>query len=146
MSQLHRSVAVEAANRKLIRPSLTELKEKVVEAKRGPVQPPARIKPPTGPPQQNKVAQGPPQQQQKPPQHTAQQPNKGGPPEQTNAENFYYAKQIQNKTPMIFVLRDGDKVHGRIEWYDKHCLRIARDSEPHLLIYKANIRFMYKDE
>ncbi len=27
------------------------------------------------------------------------------PPDQTNAENFYYVKQMQTKTPMVFVLQ-----------------------------------------
>ena len=30
------------------------------------------------------------------------------PPETTNAENFYYQKQMQSKTPMVIVLRDGE--------------------------------------
>src|SRR6202007_1469898 len=31
------------------------------------------------------------------------------PPEQTNAENFYYQKQMQSRTPMVIVLRDGEE-------------------------------------
>ena len=34
---------------------------------------------------------------------------KAAPPEQTNAENFYYQKQMQSRTPMVIVLRDGEK-------------------------------------
>ncbi len=47
----------------------------------------------------------------------------GAPTEQTNAENFYYQKQMQTKTPMVVVLRDGEEVHGYIEWYDKSCIK-----------------------
>src|SRR5262245_27673503 len=36
------------------------------------------------------------------------------PSEQTNAENFYYQKQMQSKTPMVVVLRDGEELHGTI--------------------------------
>jgi len=68
------------------------------------------------------------------------------PPDQTNAENFYYVKQMQAKTRMVFVLRDGEKLHGVIEWYDKSCLKVNRDGEPNLLLYKPNIKYMYKDE
>jgi len=68
------------------------------------------------------------------------------PPDQTNAENFYYVKQMQAKTPMVFVLRDGEKLRGVIEWYDKSCLKVNRDGEPNLLLYKPNIKYMYKDE
>jgi sRNA-binding regulator protein Hfq len=68
------------------------------------------------------------------------------PPDQTNAENFYYVKQMQAKTAMVFVLRDGETLKGVIEWYDKSCLKINRDGEPNLLLYKPNIKYMYKDE
>ena len=39
---------------------------------------------------------------------------KTAPSEQTNAENFYYQKQMQTRTPMVIVLRDGEEVHGII--------------------------------
>jgi host factor-I protein len=66
------------------------------------------------------------------------------PPEQTNAENFYYLKQMQTKTPMTIVLKDGETLKGVIEWYDKTCLKVNREGEPNLLIYKSNIKYMYK--
>ncbi len=95
-------------NRKLIRPSLTEIKEQMT----------AR------PQQRNK---------------------KPAPPESTNAENFYYVKQMQSRTPMVVVLQDGEHIRGVIEWYDKNCIKVNRDSEPNLLIYKPNIKYMYKE-
>jgi len=67
------------------------------------------------------------------------------PPETTNAENFYYQKQMQGKTPMVIVLRDGEEVHGIIEWYDKNCLKVNRTSEPNVVIYKPAIKYMYKE-
>jgi sRNA-binding regulator protein Hfq len=103
--------SVEAVNRKLIRPSLNEIKEQIT--------PPRR----------------PAQQQQKKPV----------PPDQTNAENFYYVKQMQAKTPMVFVLCDGETLHGTIEWYDKCCLKVNRTDGPNLLLYKPSIKYMYKE-
>ncbi len=100
---------MEATNRKLIRPSLTELKDKM-EPKR------------TLPPIQKKSV----------------------PPEQTNAENFYYAKQMQLKTPMVVVLKDGEVLNGIIEWYDKSCLKVNREGAPNLLVYKDYIKYLYK--
>lgn len=71
---------------------------------------------------------------------------KSAPPEQTNAENFYYQKQMQTHTPMVIVLRDGEEIHGVIEWYDKNCLKINRTSGgPNLMIYKPAIKYMYKE-
>lgn len=96
---------MEPANRKLIRPSLNEIKD-----------------------QRNR------KEGQK----------KSSPPEQTNAENFYYLKQMQSKTPMTIVLKDGETLKGVIEWYDKGCLKVNREGEPNLLVFKSNIKYMYK--
>ncbi len=94
-------------NRKLIRPSLTELKEQIA---------------------------------------VRQQPRrKPAPPDSTNAENFYYVKQMQSRTPMVVVLQDGEQIHGVIEWYDRHCIKVNRINEPNLLIYKPNIKYLYKE-
>jgi host factor-I protein len=71
---------------------------------------------------------------------------KAAPPEQTNAENFYYQKQMQSRTPMVIVLRDGEEVHGIIEWYDRTCIKVNRENgEPNLMIYKPAIKYMYKE-
>jgi sRNA-binding regulator protein Hfq len=72
---------------------------------------------------------------------------KAAPPEQTNAENFYYQKQMQSRTPMVIVLRDGEEVHGIIEWYDKTCIKVLReDGRPNLMIYKPAIKYMFKED
>jgi host factor-I protein len=97
---------VDPTNRRLIRPSFNEMKERAANRKEG----------------QKKAA----------------------PPEQTNAENFYYLKQMQGKTPMTIVLKDGEVLTGVIEWYDKTCLKVNRENEPNLLIYKSNIKYMHK--
>ncbi|MGH9626773.1 MAG: hypothetical protein ACRD7E_00190 [Bryobacteraceae bacterium] len=96
---------MEGGNRRLIRPSLTEVKD------------------------------------QKDPRRNAKKPV---PPDQTNAENFYYMKQMQGKTPMVIVLKDGEELHGVIEWYDKGSLKVNRDEGPNLLVFKSNIKYMYK--
>jgi host factor-I protein len=71
---------------------------------------------------------------------------KAAPPEQTNAENFYYQKQMQTKTPMVIVLRDGEEIHGVIDWYDKTCIKVVRDDGgPNLMIYKPAIKYMFKE-
>lgn len=67
------------------------------------------------------------------------------PPEQTHAENFYYQKQMQSKTPMVLVLQDDEEIHGVIEWYDKYCLKVNRTGAPNVLIYKPSIKYMYKE-
>ena len=68
------------------------------------------------------------------------------PPEQTNAEEFYYLKQMNARTPMTVVMEDGEELHGWIEWYDKNALKLNRHGEPNLLLLKHNIRYMFKEE
>jgi RNA chaperone Hfq len=73
-------------------------------------------------------------------------PKKAAPAEQTHAENFYYQKQMQSKTPMVVVTREGEELHGVIEWYDKYCIKLNRSNgQSNLLIYKSSIRYMYKE-
>jgi host factor-I protein len=72
-------------------------------------------------------------------------PRKAAPPEQTNAENFYYQKQMQARTPMVIILQDGEAVHGIIEWYDKNCIKVNRNGQANLMIYKPSIKYMYKE-
>ena len=66
------------------------------------------------------------------------------PAEQTFAENFYFQKQLQNKTLMTVLLKNGDTINGTIEWYDRNCLKLNRTGKPNLLLYKPAIRYMYK--
>jgi sRNA-binding regulator protein Hfq len=77
-----------------------------------------------------------------PPQRT----RKRVPPEQTHAENYYYKKQMEGRTPMVVVLADGEMINGTIEWYDKNCIKIHRNGEPNLLVFKHGIKYLYKQE
>jgi host factor-I protein len=67
------------------------------------------------------------------------------PPDQTNAEAFYYTKQMAAKTPMVVVMTDGEVIHGIIEWYDRDCVKVNRTEGPNLLVFKHSIKYMYKD-
>ena len=71
---------------------------------------------------------------------------KAAPPEVTNAENYYYLKQMNAKTPMVVVLTDGEQVRGWIEWYDRASIKVNREGAPNLLIQKHCIKYCYKQE
>ena len=120
-------------NRKLIRTTLAEVKEREMQqqqARRAPEPPPRQSE------RQSESAQ---------PAQPAQ-PKKKIPPEQTNAESFYYKKQMDSHTPMVVVLQDNEKLLGTIEWYDKNSIKLHRLDGPNLLILKHNIKYMYKDQ
>ena len=68
------------------------------------------------------------------------------PPSETNAEIFYYKKQMDAHTVMVMVLMDGEEVEGTIEWYDRHALKVNRRGAPNILLLKHNIKYMYKAE
>src|ERR1700682_2558466 len=70
---------------------------------------------------------------------------KPAPPEMTHAENFYWVKQMQSHTPMSVVLEDGEVLHGIVEWYDRDCIKLTRQGEPNLMIFKRFIKYVHKD-
>ncbi len=71
---------------------------------------------------------------------------KPAPPESTNAETFYYLKQMNSHTPMVIVMTDGEQIRGCIEWYDKNCIKVNRDGAPNLLIQKHWIKYLFKQD
>ena len=113
-------------NRKLIRTTLAEVKEREQQQQQ----------------QARRIVHEPPPSQPRPATST----KKKIPPEQTNAESFYYKKQMDSHTPMVIVLQDNENLHGTIEWYDKNSIKLHRDEGPNLLILKHNIKYMYKDQ
>jgi hypothetical protein len=68
------------------------------------------------------------------------------PPAETNAEIYYYKKQMDAHTPMVIMLSDGEEIEGTIEWYDRGAFKINRKSAPNLLVLKRHVKYMYKVE
>ena len=66
------------------------------------------------------------------------------PTPETNAEIYYYKKQIDSHTSMVVVLGDGEEIKGTIEWYDRDALKINRKDAANILLLKHNIKYMYK--
>jgi len=128
-------------NRKLIRTTLAEVKGKAREVP----QPRERS---NGGPQRAPGSDGgrdPGREAARAAQQLAIQVRKRTPPPmETNAELFYYKKQIDAHTPMIIVLLDGEEIEGTIEWYDRGALKVNRKSAPNLLLLKRNVKYMYK--
>ncbi len=106
-------------NRKLIRPNLTEIKERMNQDK-----------------ERDKERD---KDRDKDQGHKRMHP-----PTDTFAESYYFLKQMNKKTPMAVVYTDGQIVEGYIEWYDRNCIKLNRDNAPNLLIYKTSIRCIYK--
>lgn len=122
-------------NRKLIRTTLAEVKGKAREVP----QPRERSNGNARPSNDGGGQQRAPQ-----PQNPVQVKKRVPPPNETNAEIFYYKKQIDAHTPMILVLLDGEEIEGTIEWYDRGALKVNRKGAPNLLVLKRNIKYMFK--
>jgi hypothetical protein len=121
-------------NRKLIRTTLAEVKGKAREVPQPRERSNGTPRPATEGREQRPV------QQQAPVQVKKRIP----PPNETNAEIFYYKKQIDAHTPMVIVLLDGEEIEGTIEWYDRGALKVNRKGAPNLLLLKRNIKYMFK--
>ena len=59
------------------------------------------------------------------------------------AEPFYLQKQMHSQTRMVFMLEDGDRIEGAIEWYDTDAIKV-RNGNTRILIYKTSIKYLYK--
>jgi hypothetical protein len=124
-------------NRKLIRTTLAEVKGKAREVP----QPRER----TNGSSHRGPSEGGRESSPRPAQPSSVQVRKRTPPPmETNAELFYYKKQIDAHTPMIIVLLDGEEIEGTIEWYDRGALKVNRKSAPNILLLKRNIKYMFK--
>ena len=60
----------------------------------------------------------------------------------SHAEAFYFQKQMQTQTPMVFVLEDGEQIHGVVEWFDRDSIKVRNHTRT--LIFKRGIKYLYK--
>lgn len=65
-------------------------------------------------------------------------------PEQTLAEIRYLKQLIEQRTPVRVRLSDNQEVDGVIEFYDTSFLRLTREGEPNLFLFKHDIKYLYE--
>jgi host factor-I protein len=72
------------------------------------------------------------------------QTNKGRtpPPEETCEEAAYLKALGEKQKPVTIKLQGGDAVHGWIEYYDRNMVRLTREGEPNLFIFKSEIVYI----
>lgn len=64
--------------------------------------------------------------------------------EQTFAEIRYLKELIERRTPVRVRLSDNQEVDGIVEFYDVGFLRLTREGEPNLFLYKHDIKYLYE--
>lgn len=80
------------------------------------------------------------------------QPGAGGgrkprsaPPEETSEEAAYLKQLGEKKKPITVKLSDGEVLQGWIEYYDKNMIRLTREDQPNLFIFKHEIVYISED-
>jgi host factor-I protein len=65
-------------------------------------------------------------------------------PEQTFEEVKYLKRLIEDRVPVRVRLSDNQEVEGIVEFYDANFIRITRDGEPNLFLFKHDIKYLYE--
>jgi host factor-I protein len=63
-------------------------------------------------------------------------------PEATFEEVRYLKYLIEHEVPVRVRLRSNEEVDGVIEYYDHSFIRLTREDEPNLFIFKHDIKYL----
>src|SRR5205809_2160928 len=80
-----------------------------------------------------------------PHEYTSRRDRRQAAPETTFREAEYIDRLSKSRTPVVVKLIDGEEIRGWIEYYDKDIIRITRDTQPNLFIYKNRVKYLYED-
>jgi host factor-I protein len=80
-------------------------------------------------------------------QGTQSPPRKGKspPPDETSEEAGYLKWLGDKQKPVCVKLADGEVVRGWVEYYDRNMIRLTRENEPNLFIFKHEIMYIMED-
>jgi host factor-I protein len=65
-------------------------------------------------------------------------------PDHTFQEARYLQRLIDDRVPVHVRLSDGQEMEGIVEFYDARFIRLTRDSDPNLFLFKQNIQYLYE--
>jgi host factor-I protein len=63
-------------------------------------------------------------------------------PEHTLEESKYLKHLIERQIPVRVRLSNNEEVEGIVEYYDASFIRITRNGEPNLFIFKHDIKYL----
>jgi host factor-I protein len=69
----------------------------------------------------------------------------GNPPSETFQEAAYLKSLGEKQKQVKIKLQGGEIVEGWIEYYDKYMVRLTRESQPNLFIFKHDIMYIAED-
>jgi host factor-I protein len=67
------------------------------------------------------------------------------PPDDTHQEAAYLKMLGEKQLPVRVKLLDGSVLSGWIEYYDRRMVRLTREGEPNLFIFKHEIAYIAED-
>ena len=65
-------------------------------------------------------------------------------PEQTFEEPKYLRQLTEKRARVRVKLADNQVLEGLLEFYDEHFIRLTRDGEPNLFVYKHDIKYLHE--
>lgn len=65
-------------------------------------------------------------------------------PAQTFEEVRYIKQLIEDRTPVRVRLTGNEEVDGVVEFYDADFIRLTREGEPNLFLFKHDIKYLYE--
>ena len=65
---------------------------------------------------------------------------------ETHREGGYLRYLAHTQTPVVVKLISGEVVKGFIEYYDRRFIRVTREGEPNLFIFKSKIKYLYEEQ
>jgi small nuclear ribonucleoprotein (snRNP)-like protein len=66
--------------------------------------------------------------------------------ESTGSEAAYFRSLIDSKKRVIVVLKTGDRIRGKVRYYDRHCFSIGpTGGGPNIFLRKTNVKYLYEE-
>jgi host factor-I protein len=65
-------------------------------------------------------------------------------PEQTFEETRYLRRLADSRTRIRIRLLSDEELEGSLEFFDESFLRLTRDGEPNLFIYKHDVKYLWE--
>jgi len=67
-------------------------------------------------------------------------------PEHTGSESDYLKSLVDSRAKVTVVLKTGERMQGRIRYYDRHCFSIGLSPQgPKIFIRKASVSYISEE-
>jgi len=64
----------------------------------------------------------------------------------TGSEASYFRSLVDSKTRVTVVLKNGERIHGLVRYYDRHCFSVGvRGGGPNIFLRKNSVHYILED-